>query len=62
MYRAEFVRKFIRLIMISVLALIAIMLGTRVVSGANCSVCPGSGICNGLSDCNNYSGNEQGKK
>ena len=62
MYRAEFVKKLIRLIMISVLALIAIMLGTRTVAGANCSSCPGIGICNGLSDCNNYSGNENGKK
>ncbi|MFH0841881.1 MAG: hypothetical protein V1903_04590 [Bacteroidota bacterium] len=41
----------IQVILASVLGLIAIVLGKRVVSGNDCSGCPGNGICKGETDC-----------
>jgi len=52
--RTEFINRLVRLLLISVLAFIAVALGNRVVSGQNCSGCPGRGICRGDQDCGNY--------
>jgi len=53
--RGEFVRGLIRILMVSVLALIAVALGARAVTGEQeCSGCPGKGVCGGVADCSSY--------
>lgn len=53
--RGEFVRGLIRILMISVLAFIAVALGTRAVTGKqDCSGCPGKGLCGGEDDCKKF--------
>jgi hypothetical protein len=54
MARSEFLRKVIQAGLAALLALIVFSLGKRVVTGKECSECPGKGICKGGSDCNNY--------
>jgi hypothetical protein len=57
--RNDFLRKLTRIIMMSLLAGIAMILGSRVVTSGDCSSCPGKGICKGEVDCSKYL---QGKK
>lgn len=57
--RGEFFKRIIRMLMISVLALIALSLGSRIVTGKDCSKCPGNGICGGEGDCRKYRLNEE---
>jgi hypothetical protein len=58
--RGDFVRGFIRILMISALAFIAVSLGTRAVTGEkNCSGCPGKGVCRGEDDCPSYKKKEE---
>ena len=52
--RTEFLHKLGRGLLAALLAMIALMLGSRVVKGSDCSTCPGKGICNGESDCTKY--------
>jgi len=54
MTREEFFKKSGRLGLFAILVLIAMALGSRIVSGSACSKCPGKGICNGETDCNKY--------
>jgi len=55
MNRSDFFKKLIRYLLLMVLAIIAVFLGNRVVTGSNCSSCAGKGICRGdESDCSNY--------
>lgn len=54
MRREDFFKKILRLALLAVLALIAFTLGGRVVTGPNCSACPGKGICGGETDCAKY--------
>jgi hypothetical protein len=54
MSRTDFFSKLIRYGLFLLLAVIAFVLGDRVVTGTNCSSCPGNGICKGETDCNNY--------
>jgi len=54
MTRNEFLKKLIRAGLFALLALVVFALGNRVVTGKNCSECPGKGICNGKTDCNKY--------
>lgn len=54
MSRTDFFRKLIRYILLLLMGVIVIALGNRVVTGKDCSVCPGKGICNGETDCNKY--------
>lgn len=54
MSRIDFLRKTGRYILLLLMAVIAVALGKKAVSGNNCSVCPGNGICKGESDCSNY--------
>ncbi len=52
--RGEFVRGLIRILMISVLAIIAVSLGTRAVTvEQDCSGCPGKGVCS-EGECGKY--------
>ena len=54
--RGEFVRGIIRILMVSVLAFIAVSLGSRAVTGEqDCSGCPGKGVCGGEEDCKKFS-------
>jgi len=54
MTRIEFIKKILRLGLLAMLALIVFVLGNKVVTGKDCSGCPGKGICSGDTDCNNY--------
>ncbi|HAM10429.1 MAG: hypothetical protein A2X05_01080 [Bacteroidetes bacterium GWE2_41_25] len=51
MNRTVFLEKVIRFILFGVLALIAVLTGSRAVIGNECTACPGKGICRGESDC-----------
>jgi hypothetical protein len=52
--RTEFIKKVIRAGLFTLLAIIMLALGRKVVTGKDCSKCPGLGICKGETDCNNY--------
>jgi len=54
MTRIEFFKRIFRLGLLALLALIVFILGNRVVTGHDCSACPGNGICRGETDCDNY--------
>jgi hypothetical protein len=54
MDRKEFTGKVIRAGLYGLLALLLLALGNKVVTGKDCSVCPGKGVCRGKSDCNKY--------
>jgi hypothetical protein len=54
MNRTEFFKKIIRYILLFSLGILALAMGNRVVTGKDCSLCPGKGICNGETDCNKY--------
>jgi hypothetical protein len=52
--RKDFIKKLIQAGLIGILFLLTFLLGSKVVSGKDCSVCPGNGICRGETDCSNY--------
>jgi hypothetical protein len=54
MARSEFIKMVIRAGLLLILVLVSVVLGKRVVSGNDCSGCPGSGVCKGISDCDSY--------
>jgi hypothetical protein len=54
MSRIDFFKKLMRLGLLALLTLIVFALGKRVVTGKDCSACPGKGICNGETDCNKF--------
>jgi hypothetical protein len=54
MTRKNFIIKAIRYMLFGLLTLITILLGTRIISGTDCSACPGKGICGGETDCSKY--------
>jgi len=54
MSRDDFFKKLGRYILLMLMALIVFALGSRIVTGKDCSACPGKGICNGESDCNKF--------
>ncbi|HAX93487.1 MAG TPA: hypothetical protein DCY25_06005 [Bacteroidales bacterium] len=53
--RPEFLRKLARSLLIAFLAFLAFSLGSRTVSGKDCSTCPGKRLCAGDNDCSKYS-------
>jgi hypothetical protein len=54
MTRIELLKKLGRYLLLMLIAMIVIALGNKVISGKDCSVCPGKGICNGKTDCNKF--------
>jgi len=52
--RIIFLRNLTRILMLSLLAMIAIALGNKIASGGDCTGCPGLGKCGGKTDCTNY--------
>lgn len=54
MNRTDFIKKVIRYVLFGLLAVVAAVAGSRIVTGNDCSACPGKGICNGDSDCSKY--------
>jgi hypothetical protein len=54
MNRTEFLKKVIRYMLFGLLAMAAAITGSRVASAADCSSCPGNGICAGESDCSTF--------
>lgn len=56
--RTEFLKKLARSLLLAFLAFLALALGSRTVSGKDCSTCTGKGLCNGDKDCSKYSKDE----
>jgi hypothetical protein len=54
MNRNEFIKKVIRYILFALLAIAAAITGSKVAIGADCTTCPGKGICNGEADCSTF--------
>jgi hypothetical protein len=54
MKRNDFLKKLIRVGLLALLATLVLLLGNRVVTGKDCSGCPGKGVCNGETDCDKY--------
>lgn len=55
MNRLEFFNKAMRYLLLGLLAFIAALTGSQVVSGGiDCSACPGKGICAGETDCSSF--------
>ena len=54
MTRNDFFKKLGRYLLLVLIAIIAVSLGKKIVSGDACTACPGKGICNGKADCNKY--------
>jgi hypothetical protein len=54
MKRSEFLKTVFRYILFGLLAIIAVLTAGKAVTGADCSSCPGKGICAGESDCSKY--------
>lgn len=54
MERSEFINRIIRYLLFGLLVLVAVVAGSKVVAGTNCSSCPGKGICAGESDCSKF--------
>jgi hypothetical protein len=54
MTRQELIKKLGHYLLLMVLALIVLLLGKRVITGSECTTCPGNGVCNGKTDCNQY--------
>jgi hypothetical protein len=54
MTRSELLKKLGRYLLLILMAVIVISLGKKVISGNDCTTCPGKGICNGKTDCNKY--------
>lgn len=54
MSRGEFFKKLMRYGLLALLTLIVFALGNKIVTGKDCSACPGKGVCSGETDCNKY--------
>ena len=54
MTRGAFFKRLMQVTILAVLSLVVFMLGNKVVTGKDCDACPGKGICNGETDCENY--------
>jgi len=52
--RSEFMKKIVRAGLFALLALLVFIIGNKVVTGKECTGCPGRGICNGETDCSKY--------
>lgn len=54
MTRNEFLKSMGRYGLLALISMIVFFLGNKVVTGKSCESCPGNGICNGETDCDNY--------
>ena len=54
MNRFDFIRKLMRYLLLGLIALIVFALGKKVITGNDCSVCAGKGICRGETDCGKF--------
>jgi hypothetical protein len=61
MKRVEFINKAIRYLLFGLLAGIALITGSRIATGTDCSSCPGKGICSGESECSTYLSDRYGR-
>lgn len=52
--RTIFIKRSFRILIALILALVAGLLSTKVSLAADCSKCPGKGICRGDNDCDLY--------
>jgi hypothetical protein len=62
MNRTDFIKTAFRYLLFSLLALIAIVTGSKAVLASDCSSCPGKGICKGDIDCDKYLPARNGKR
>lgn len=53
--RPDFLRKIAGGLLLAFLAFLALALGSRTVSGGDCSKCPGKRQCKSANDCSKYS-------
>jgi hypothetical protein len=54
--RTIFINRIVRILMVMILAFVAMMLGSKVVSGKDCSSCQARNMCNGETECIKFSG------
>lgn len=54
MNRNEFLKKVIRYLLFTALAIAAAITGSKVAVAADCATCPGKGICSGETDCSKF--------
>jgi len=54
MERINFIKRLTRYIILFLMLIIVAVLGNKIVTGKDCSACPGNGICNGETECDNY--------
>lgn len=54
MNRDQFIKRLFRYLLLIVLAVIAMITGSRVTMASDCSSCAGKGICRGESDCSRF--------
>jgi hypothetical protein len=52
--RNSFIKKLVGAGLFALLAIIALILGSKAVMANDCSKCAGNGICNGESDCERF--------
>jgi hypothetical protein len=52
--RSEFIKKIVQAGLFALLAMLVFIIGSKVVTGKECSGCPGMGICKGETDCSKY--------
>jgi hypothetical protein len=52
--RTDFLNTMIRIVMASLLTLVAVLLGKKISTGTDCRNCPGKGICRGEPDCSKF--------
>jgi len=52
--RSSFLKKIVRIVLLSVLTGIVFILAGRIAAGGSCRSCPGRGLCKGEEECNKY--------
>lgn len=61
MTRIEFFKKIMRFALLAITGLLVLVLSRRIITGSDCSVCAGKGICKGETDCSKFN-NDSGTK
>ena len=61
MNRDTFLKRIFQLVLLGILTGIAVLLGSKAVSGNECSSCSGKGICRGEVDCSKFKISKDGR-
>lgn len=54
MTRIEFFKKLMRFTLLAIIGLLVLALSRKIITGKDCSICPGKGICRGETDCSKF--------